>query len=115
MTWEQVKEICFGSLKVDPDRFYNMKVKDLWTMLAGWDNEVMFNLGVQRKMTAILAETINRSLGGKGAIDFVMGAFELPTDQKESAINQLTPSQISEILRTRKEARERKQKQIENN
>jgi hypothetical protein len=55
----------------------------------------MFNLRVNKTMTSIIAETTNRSMGGKGVIDYINKVF--PLDEKEEKTG-LTPEQISATI-----------------
>ena len=65
-------------------------------MLKGWDDKVMFDLRIQKTMTAIIAEVTNRTMGGKGvwsAIDAI-----IPIGNQEKKV-EFTPERISYMIR----------------
>ncbi len=65
-------------------------------MLRGWDDQVMFNLSIQRQMAIITGEITNRTMGGKGVVDYIMKAFPLPHDK---VINdEMTPEKITYLI-----------------
>jgi len=96
LSYERVREICFGCLRINPEDFYRYKISDLWTMLKGWDDKIMFDLKIQKTMTAIIAEVTNRTMGGKGVWDAINKI--IPIDEKEKKV-ELTPEKISYLIR----------------
>ncbi len=66
-------------------------------MLKGWDDNTMFNLTIQRQVATIIAETTNRSMGGKGVVDYIMKAFPLPHD-KAQEVAEMTPDKITSLI-----------------
>lgn len=102
----KVKQICFGVLRINPDDFRRYRIDDLWLTISGWDEEVMFNLRVNKTLTAIIAETTNRSMGGKGVIDYINKV--IPLDEKEEVKDGLTPDQITATLKHYQEMREKR-------
>ncbi len=66
-------------------------------MLRGWDNQVIFNLTIQRQMAIITGEITNRTMGGKGVVDYIMKAFPLPHD-KAQEVAQMTPEKITALI-----------------
>lgn len=101
----KVKEICFGVLRINPNDFRRYRIEDLWLTISGWDDEVMFNLTVNRTLTAIIAETTNRSMGGKGVIDYIMKVLPLEGDTKTTEIS---PEQIKATLEHYQAMREKR-------
>jgi hypothetical protein len=95
LSYEKIREICFGCLRINPVDFYEYKISDLWTMLKGWDDKVMFDLKIQKTMTAIIAEVTNRTMGGKGVWDAINRI--IPIDEKEKKI-EYTPEQITYMI-----------------
>jgi len=71
----------------------------------------MFNLQVNRTLTAINAEVTNRSMGGKGVIDYIMEVLPLASDEKKSI--DLTPDQISATLKHYQEMRAKRKAEKE--
>jgi hypothetical protein len=65
-------------------------------MLKGWDDQTMFNLTIQRQMAIITGEITNRTMGGKGVVDYIMKVFPLPHDKIVS--NEMTPEKITELI-----------------
>ncbi len=66
-------------------------------MLKGWDDQTMFNLTIQRQVATIIAETTNRTMGGKGVVDYIMKVFPLPHD-KAQEVAEMTPDKINNLL-----------------
>lgn len=110
-----MRGICFGCLRINPVQLRNYAIKDLWSMLKGWDEQEMFNLAIQRKVAIIISETVNRSMGGHGVAEQIMKAFELPMDKKQSV--DITPERIRTILARYNEnmRKKREQRDKENN
>src|SRR5690349_6211820 len=92
----KVKQICFGVLRIEPAKFRRYRIDDLWLTISGWDDEVMFNLRVNKTLTAIIAETTNRSMGGKGVIDYINAI--IPLDDEKEPKHGLSPEQITATL-----------------
>lgn len=81
-------------------------------MLKGWDDQVMFNLTIQKTMTKIISEVTNRSMGGKGVADYIDAM--IPLGEKDKKV-EMTPEKISyliarhnENMKRNREERERK-------
>lgn len=82
-------------------------------MLKGWDNNVMFNLSVQRQLAIISAEVTNRTMGGKGVVDYVMKMFPLKDDKVLS--NGMTPEKITYLIQQHNERMRLRREKNNNN
>lgn len=87
------------------------RIEDLWLTISGWDDEVMFNLRVNKTLTAIIAETTNRSMGGKGVLDYINKILPLDNEEKKSI--ELTPEQISATIKHYREMRAKRKAEQE--
>jgi hypothetical protein len=81
-------------------------------MLKGWDNNVMFNLSVQRQLAIISAEVTNRTMGGKGVVDYVMKMFPLKDDAPKT---EMTPEKITELIALYNARQAARRKKLDNN
>lgn len=87
------------------------KLEDVWLAIQGWDDEIMFNVRVNKTLTGMLAEVTNRSGGGKGGVlNYFMQLF--PDEQDSSTtIGELTPEQISATIKKYQEMRAKRREQ----
>lgn len=79
-----------------PEVFQSYRMDDLYLALRGWSDEKMFNLTMQRRLTEVVANVTNVSMGGKGATDYVHAM--IPLGEKEKKVG-FTPEQISYMIR----------------
>ncbi len=96
-----------------PETFQSYRLDDLWLALQGWDDREMFNLSVHRQLAIITGEITNRTMGGKGVVDYIMKAFPLPHDKIVST--ELTPEKITELIQRHNEKMKLKREKKNNN
>jgi hypothetical protein len=82
-------------------------------MLKGWDDKVMFDLRVQKAMTSIIAEVTNRTMGGKGVLDYInqvipIGDQEKKVEYTKEKIDYLIKTHNENMKRRREEAKRKK-------
>lgn len=59
-----------------------MDIDDAALMFKGWGEEMLYEQQTLRRVTAIIADVVNKSFGGKGAWKAVMNSWRLPGDAK---------------------------------
>lgn len=57
-----------------------MDTDDAALMYQGWGDGMLYEQQVERKTVLIIADTINRTMGGKGAWKAIMKMWKLPGD-----------------------------------
>lgn len=88
-------------MKILPHDYYSMSIDDAALMFKGWyeqqEQEFLRLDWVTRKQTIYLADTINKSAGGKGADKAIKKAWEHPWDKQK------TSSELKDKLALRKQ------------
>lgn len=57
-----------------------MDIEDAALMYEGWGDEMLYQQQIARKMTMIIADTVNRTFGGKGVMKNQGKIWPLPGD-----------------------------------
>jgi hypothetical protein len=74
-----------------------MDIDDAALMYAGWGEGMLYEQQIARKMTMILGDVVNKSMGGKGVMKHAKKIWPLPGDEWKVKSSQL------ELLKTFKE------------
>ena len=64
-----------------PHDFYSMDTDDAALMYAGWGDEMLYGQQIARKVTLIIADVVNKSMGGKGVMKAAKKIWPLPGDE----------------------------------
>lgn len=70
-----------------PRDFYDMSLEDAALMFEGWQDREIADSALARRVTMIIADTVNRSMGGKGVMKSAEKIWPLPGDgRSEDAV-----------------------------
>lgn len=64
-----------------PHDFYCMEMEETLLMLEGWSEGLDYEEGVYRRMTMIISDVVNRSMGGKGVIKHAAKMWPMKGDK----------------------------------
>lgn len=76
-----------------------MDIDDAALMYQGWGDELLYGQQIARKVTAIICEVVNKSMGGKGVIKQIPKMWVLPGDEGGKA----KESKAEDVLKKFKE------------
>lgn len=60
-----------------------MDIDDAALMYEGWGDEMLYEQQIARKMTMIISDVVNKTMGGKGIMKHAGKIWPLPGDDKK--------------------------------
>ena len=64
-----------------PHDFYSMEIEDAALMYEGWLDGILYDQQIARRMTMIIGDVMNKTMGGKGIMKNASKIWPLPGDE----------------------------------